>query len=71
MGNTGYGYLIRPRSEELGGGFSLHLLEGDKEVGGGVFPLEAGADRENALRDALAEATEEGEKWYESRGGEP
>ena len=35
-------YQIDPRLEELGGGWRLMLLEGDLEVGGGVF--EAGDD---------------------------
>lgn len=35
-----YTYEITPRPTELGGGWRLRLLEGDEEVGGGVFPIE-------------------------------
>ena len=34
-----YRYKISSRSEALGGGWRLQLLEDDVEVGGGVFPL--------------------------------
>jgi len=34
-----YSYEIATRPVELGGGWRLRLLEGDVEVGGGVFPV--------------------------------
>jgi len=34
-------YEITPRPAELGGGWKLRLLDGDKEMGGGVFPVVA------------------------------
>jgi hypothetical protein len=33
-----YHYEINPRPVELGGGWKVRLLEGDEEMGGGVFP---------------------------------
>jgi hypothetical protein len=34
-----YSYEITPRPVELGGGWRLRLLEGNEEMGGGVFPI--------------------------------
>lgn len=31
-------YEIDPRPAELGGGWRVRLMDGDQEVGGGVFP---------------------------------
>lgn len=36
---SGHSYQIDPRPADLGGGWRLRLLEGEQEVGGGVFPL--------------------------------
>jgi hypothetical protein len=36
---TNYSYQIEPRSDELGGGWRLRLLEDDTEAGSGVFPV--------------------------------
>lgn len=51
-----YSYTVSPRPAELGGGWRLRLMEGDEEVGGGVFPVEqdaaAGIAWWNALTDA-------------------
>ena len=41
MTTTSYSYQIEPRSDELGGGWRLRLLEDETEAGGGVFPIEA------------------------------
>jgi len=41
---TKYRCEINIRPVELGGGWHLKLLEGDQEVGGGVFSAEAVAD---------------------------
>jgi hypothetical protein len=61
---TTYGYEIEPRPADLGGGWRLRLLEDGAEAGGGVFPLAAYPDAENAeqaekmaYEDALAEAS--------------
>jgi len=61
---TTYGYEIKPRPADLGGGWRLRLLEDGAEAGGGVFPLAAYPDAENAeqaekmaYEDALAEAS--------------
>lgn len=35
---VGYCYHVTPRSDELGGGWKIQLLEGEREVGGGHFP---------------------------------
>ena len=37
-----HSYEINPRPVELGGGWQLRLLEDDKEMGGGVFPVAEG-----------------------------
>ena len=52
--DLGRGYAISPRSDTLGGGWKLTLLEHGKEVGGGVFPIlqedpQAGIDWWNSL----------------------
>lgn len=36
-----YTYEIKPRADELGGGWNLRLLQDGEEVGGGVFPVVA------------------------------
>lgn len=60
-----FSYEILPRQGELGGGWRLRLLEGDIEVGGGVFPPE-GEDAD-ALQDAFNEAESEAYAWLQSR----
>jgi hypothetical protein len=40
MTTVRYSYQIKPRPVELGGGWRLHLLEDEEDVGGGVFPIE-------------------------------
>lgn len=71
-----YEYHITPRPEELGGGWRLHLLEDDVEVGGGVFPgaslYQAQADAVVTAMfedDAYIEAMEAGEDWLSTRPG--
>ena len=49
-------YEIRPRPDDLGGGWKLTLIEDGKDVGGGVFPLpkddpQAGMSWWNALSE--------------------
>ncbi|CUA96994.1 YfbR-like 5'-deoxynucleotidase [Thiomonas bhubaneswarensis] len=56
-----YGYRIEPRSDELGGGWRLRLLENGEEIGGGIFP--AGESDLEAYDDAQAEAS----AWLGSR----
>lgn len=41
MTDIRYSYMIEPRPDEVGGGWSLRLFDGEEEVGGGVFPLPA------------------------------
>lgn len=57
MRNT-YTFEIKPRPEDLGGGWKLSLLEDGEEVGGGIF--EAGDD-------GYADAYNEGEEWIQTR----
>ena len=62
-------YEILPRPVELGGGWRLRLLEGDIEVGGGVFPPMSD-DFENpadALQAAYLDAEAEAYAWLDSR----
>ena len=56
---TGCHYEVIPRSEDLGGGWRLRLLEDGEEVGGGVFP--AG---DNGYAEALDTALD----WLAARG---
>ena len=49
-----YAYEIDPRSEELGGGWKLRLLEDGQEMGGGVF-------------DSFEDAQDLAEDWISTR----
>lgn len=61
-------YEISPRSDALGGGWRLQLLEDGEEVGGGVFPpVEGQEDPETALQAAFDEATDTAFDWMNSR----
>lgn len=63
-----FSYEILPRQVELGGGWRLRLLEGDVEVGGGVFPPSEFADNEvDALQLAYFDAEDEAYAWLDSR----
>ncbi len=63
-----YNYEILPRPMKLGGGWRLRLLEGDVEVGGGVFPPSEFAENEaHALQLAYFDAEDEGYAWLNSR----
>ena len=63
-----YSYEILPRPVELGGGWRLRLLEGEVEVGGGVFPPSEFADNEaDALKLAHFDAEDEAYAWLNSR----
>ncbi len=63
---SNYRYEIEPRSAELGGGWRLRLVEGEIEVGGGVFPADP-ADK-LAMDDAYADALSEGKSWLALQG---
>jgi len=57
-------YEIQPRPREIGGGWSLKLIENGEEMGGGVFPPvqnTEGTDFDEAYQEAL----DEGESWTE------
>lgn len=65
-----YRYEIEPRPAALGGGWRLRLFEGEKEVGGGVFPhayYGPECDDEAALGFAHADAQEVGGNWLASK----
>lgn len=69
-------YLINPRPQELGGGWSLSLLDDDVKMGGAVFPVAASTEdpsTDTAYQDALDAAYEdalaEGENWVNQAGG--
>ena len=52
-----YAYSITSRSDTLGGGWRLRLLDDGEEVGGGVFPpVEGIDDAEEALQAAHDDA---------------
>ncbi len=62
-------YEIEPRSENLGGGWRLHLISVDPEtgeeifMGGGVFPV-VELDDDAAV---YSEALDVGREWMDSR----
>lgn len=63
-----HSYEILPRPVELGGGWRLRLLEGDVEVGGGVFPPSDLTDNAaDALQLAYFDAEDEAYAWLDSR----
>jgi hypothetical protein len=63
-----FSYEITPRPDNLGGGWRLRLLEGDTEVGGGVFPPEKGfKTHQEALQAAFDEAEDTAYKWLDSQ----
>jgi len=63
-----YSYEITPRPVDLGGGWRLRLLEGDVEVGGGVFPpVEDIDDATEALQAAHDDAEAEAYEWLDTR----
>lgn len=63
-----FSYEINPRPVELGGGWRLRLLEGDVEVGGGVFPpVQEYKDAQDALEAAFEDAEREAYAWLDSR----
>lgn len=65
-----YRYEIEPRPAAVGGGWRLRLFEGEKEVGGGVFPpfcLGPKCDDETASRFAHADAQKTGHVWLASK----
>lgn len=63
-----YSYEITPRPTELGGGWRLRLLEGNEEVGGGVFPpVEGVEDAKEALQAAFDDAESEAYAWLDSK----
>ena len=69
---TNYSYEILPRPVELGGGWRLRLLEGNEEMGGGVFPpVEGGEDANEALQAAFDDAESEAYAWLDSRDTAP
>lgn len=64
--NTTYRYEIEPHPAAMGGGWRLRLFDGEKEVGGGLFPpilYGPEFDDEAASRLARADAQKVGENW--------
>jgi len=63
-----YSYEIIRRPTELGGGWRLRLLEGNFEVGSGVFPpLTADfEDEKEALQTAFEDAEAEAYQWLDA-----
>ena len=68
-----YRYEILPRPVDLGGGWRLRLLEGDVEVGGGIFPpmSDAFENPADALQAAYLDAEAEAYTWLDSREAAP
>ena len=63
-----YTYEIIPRPMELGGGWRLRLLNGDEEMGSGVFPPADGIeDAQAALQAAYDDAEVTAYDWLDSR----
>lgn len=63
MNNQKYGYEIKPRPANLGGGWNLEMTHGDKIVGFGVYPVTDDCDEVEAWNDA----SERAEEWLSSR----
>jgi hypothetical protein len=64
-----YSYEITPRPAELGSGWRLRLLEGNREVGGGVFPPVTAdfEDPKEALQAAFDDAEAEAYEWLDAK----
>jgi hypothetical protein len=60
-----FAFEIEPRSAALGGGWRMRLLEDEKEMGGGVFPIEENVSSDDAYADAL----QEGQDWLCAQRG--
>ncbi len=62
--------LVEPQPDALGGGWSLRLLEGETEVGGGVFPLGeywlSTTQEKEARRLAPEDTMQEAWSWLET-----
>lgn len=58
-----FSYHINPRSDNVGGGYQLKLLEDGQEVGGGIFPVTPDTDSD----EAYVQAANAGEEWLQSR----
>ena len=56
-------YHINPRSDNVGGGFQLKLMEDGQEVGGGVFPVTPETDS----KEAYVQAVDAAQEWLQSR----
>jgi len=62
--NSRFAYQITPRSDNVGGGYQLKLLEDGQEVGGGVFPITA----DTTSDEAYLQASDSAQEWLQSRG---
>jgi len=57
-------YEVKPRSEKLGGGWTLKLYDDGLELGGGIFPPMPNTD-DPEFDEAYQDAIDEGEQWIE------
>ncbi|KAA0178855.1 hypothetical protein FX016_23280 [Cupriavidus gilardii] len=60
---TTYGYEIKPRRPEVGGGWQLRLLQDGQEVGGGVFPADRNAEPKQGMEWFNALPETERARW--------
>lgn len=61
--NNKFTYLINPRSDNVGGGYQLKLMENGQDVGGGVFPVTSDTPPD----EAYLQASDAAEVWLQSR----
>ncbi|MCZ4328497.1 hypothetical protein [Castellaniella denitrificans] len=66
-----FSYEILPRSEDMGGGYQLRLLEAGQEVGGGVFPAQSGSPGRGLGDLSYSEAVATAHAWLDSRRASP
>lgn len=61
--NNRFTYHIDPRSDSVGGGYQLKLMDNGQEVGGGVFPV----TDDMTSDEAYLQASDAAEEWLQSR----
>lgn len=66
-----FSYEILPRTEDVGGGYQLRLLDAGQEVGGFVFPARSGFLGQSLGDLSYSEAVATAHVWLDSRRAAP